>query len=80
MFTEALEDEGSSWDDVVARTLNDDQMESFFDNGLSDTDRFPFALWTADRVYYTCKHLDAEWVGSAPRNPCSQDIKNVHGG
>ena len=73
----------------VARERND-PMEQFtcsisnheltreFDDGFGCGEGTPFYAWTAQRVYFAVVYDGAEWVGSVPRNPCSE--KAIHHG
>ncbi len=39
-----------------------------------------FTAWTANRVYFPMGYDGAEWVGSAPRNPCEEATGHIGGG
>jgi len=79
LITEALQEDGSSWDDVVAHTFQADQLDRGFDSGYGGEEGCPFTLWTSRRVYFPCCYDGAEWVSSAPRDPCEEAMRHVGG-
>ena len=66
-------------DELVACTLTEEEMGAEFDNGYGWSEGKPFTAWTEKRVYFPIVYDGAEWVGSAPRNPCSE-ATNHQGG
>lgn len=74
----ALEAHGESWSDVITCTLTPEEREVVFDDGYGSIEGKPFTAWTKDWVYFPVCYDGAEWVGSAPRNPC--DIATEHQG
>lgn len=75
-----LEGHGESWKDVIANTLSQEEMLEEFDDGYGGTEGRSFTLWTAKRVYFPICYDGAEWVGSAPRNPCDEKCEHQGGG
>ena len=75
-----LVENGESWDDVVHHTLNDIELHRRFDDGFGGECGSPFTLWTEKRVYFPLCYDGAEWVGSAPRNPCDEKTRHQGGG
>lgn len=77
MLQEAMEDRGEDFSTVVC-TLTEDQLKRKFYAGFGETEGKPFTAWGKDWVYFPVCFDGAEWVGSAPRNPC--DIATDHQG
>ena len=65
-LTTALADNDETWDDVVASNLDDEQMDTIFDD-----EGYHFYVWTKDRVYYTDTLDDCYglFINYLPRNP-----------
>lgn len=59
-------------------TLDDEGLDRCFGCGYGVSEGAPFTAWTEERVYFPIVYDGAEWVGSAPRNPC--DEATVHHG
>jgi len=57
----------------------EEEMAREFDDGYGSGQGAPFHAWTAQRVYFAVVYDGAEWVGSVPRNPCSEETQH-HGG
>ena len=68
-----------TWDDVVSCTLSQKKLLRKFDAGYGGSEGEPFTLWTKNRVYFPVVYDGAEWVGSAPRNPCKEATKHQGG-
>jgi hypothetical protein len=51
-----------------------------FDAGYGSPHGPRFTAWTTQRVYFPVVYDGAEWVGSAPRNPCDEATEHVGGG
>jgi hypothetical protein len=45
-------------------------LDREFDCGFGTTNGEPFTAWSDKWVYFPIVYDGAEWVGSAPRNPC----------
>lgn len=43
-----------------------------FHTGYGESCGCAFTAWTETRVYFPVVYDGAEWVGSAPRNPCDE--------
>jgi hypothetical protein len=78
LIGEALAKNSEGWADVVGSTLSPYDMQVLFDNGYGNAEGKPFTMWTNNRVYFPVCYDGAEWVGSAPRNPC--DVVTGHQG
>lgn len=70
---------GDTWDDVIATTLTDKQFDTEFNAGFGGSEGCPFTLWTKRRVYFPVVYDGAEWVCSAPRDPCDEVCVHVGG-
>ena len=70
MLNESLIEHGEGLADVVGNTMTDEQMDKDFDSSYGCAEGCPFTVWTTNRVYFPVVYDGAEWVGSAPRNPC----------
>lgn len=80
-WNEMLKDEFNERGDDFAKmqtTLSDEELVKEFDDGYGGSEGEPFAAWGEKFVYFPVVYDGAEWVGSAPRNPC--DIKCSHVG
>ena len=64
---------------VVATTLTEEQYDKEFDRGFGGVEGCSFTLWTKDRVYFPIMYDGAEYVGSAPRNPCDEACEHQGG-
>lgn len=75
MLKEAMEENG---DDFASRicTLSEDELKVRFDGGYGGNEGAPFTAWGANRVYFPLCYDGAEWVGSAPRNPCDESMRH----
>ena len=79
LLTDALTDQGETWEDVVESTLTDEALERRFDDGYGGSEGCAFTLWTFNRVYFPVVYDGAEWVSSVPRNPCDEATSHVGG-
>lgn len=68
---------GETFDDVVACTLSDEELDREFNSSYGSTDGSPFTLWTEKRVYFPACYDGYEWADSAPRNPCDEAMSHV---
>lgn len=78
-ISEALDQNGEKWSDVLAYTLTHEELNREFDSGYGRPNGPPFTLWTANRVYFPIMYDGSEWVGSAPRNPCDEAMRHQGG-
>ena len=70
---------GESLPALVGNTMTDADMDDRFYPGFGSSSGCAFTAWTADRVYFPVVYDGAEWVGSAPRNPCGEATEHVGG-
>ena len=71
--------EAAGDDVIIASTLTDEEMDKCFDSGYGGSEGSPFTAWSETRVYFPVVYDGAEWVGSAPRNPCNEKTYHVGG-
>ena len=64
----------------IKTTLTVGQLEESFDSGYGGTNGEPFTAWGEKYVYFPICYDGAEWVGSAPRNPCDEKTPHQGGG
>ena len=79
LITEEMANHGEVWGDVEHCTLDRDGLLVRFYSGFGGADGKPFTLWTKTRVYFPVVYDGAEWVGSAPRNPCDEATRHQGG-
>lgn len=80
MISEHMKEFGESFDDLVECTIDDEELSREFYDGYGGEEGSPFTLWTNNRVYFPVCYDGAEWVGSAPRNPCNESCRHFGGG
>ncbi len=56
-----------------------DYNKSWIDTGHGGEQGQPFTVWTERRVYFPLCYDGAEWVGSAPRDPCDEALRHQGG-
>lgn len=66
-----------AFEDLII-SIAEGELDREFDNGYGGSRGAPFTAWGPNHVYFPIVYDGAEWVGSAPRNPC--DIKLAHQG
>ena len=79
LITDEMKERGESWEDVVACTLTDEELDAEFDDGLGLIEGKSFTLWTKKRVYFPWAYDGSEYCGSAPRDPCDEATRHVGG-
>ena len=67
------------WEDVLACTLSEEELDRPFDSGYGVVEGAPFTLWTGERVYFPCQYDGSEWVASVQRNPSYLPTSHVGG-
>ncbi len=60
-------------------TLTVKELNKDFDAGFGGTEGTPFTAWGEKYVYFPICYDGAEWVGSAPRNPCDEKCEHQGG-
>lgn len=69
MLSNALKDNGESWDDVEANTMTEEEMAKEFYSGFGEPEGRPFTVWTKRSVYFPVCHDGSESVGRVSRHP-----------
>ncbi|QRY43157.1 hypothetical protein JVX93_21675 [Mycolicibacterium boenickei] len=82
----------TTWRELIEQELKDHPGEQVievapyesvldvkFHNGYGSPEGPTFTAWTQNRVLFPVCYDGAEWVGSAPRNPCAEDTPHVGG-
>jgi len=72
--------EAANSEEIIACTLNDEELEECFDTGFGGHEGKPFTAWSENYVYFPVVYDGAEWVGRAPRNPCNNSTDHQGGG
>ena len=72
-------DENDDPGPIISCTINDDQLNKEFYSGYGGPEGQPFTAWSAQYVYFPICYDGAEWVGSAPRNPCDTSLGHQGG-
>lgn len=76
LLSEALLQNGETWDDVVSNTMSDREMEDYFDSWNGGDESCPFTIWTTDNVYFPLCPGCAGWIGSVSRTPNGKPTKH----
>jgi hypothetical protein len=63
----------------MVTTLTEDGLNREFNDGYGGSEGEPFTAWGEKYVYFPVVYDGAEWVGSAPRNPCDEKCSHVGG-
>lgn len=79
LLTDALKQNGESWNDVESSTLTDKQLKRKFDAGYGGSEGDPFTAWTKNRVYFPAVYDGKEWVASVARNPDGKPTDHIGG-
>lgn len=81
LISDAMDEHGDTWDDVVSSTLSDSDLDAGFDpNHGTFAQGRSFTLWTAKRVYFPAGYDGSEWAESVSREPDGKPTKHVGGG
>jgi len=71
MLREAFADRKEDFKSMVC-TLTEEEQNVEFYSGFGGSEGKPFTAWGEKYVYFPIVYDGAEWVGSAPRNPCDE--------
>jgi hypothetical protein len=66
-------------DVLISCTLREDELDVKFDDGFGGSEGKKFTAWGEKYVYFPVVYDGAEWVGSAPRNPCDEATEHQGG-
>lgn len=93
LLTGALESHSETWADIISivggpnreygdqdEVVPDNWLDVTFDSSYGGTEGHAFTAWTKDWVYFPICYDGSEWVGWAPRNPCSTAMHHQGGG
>lgn len=70
LIVEQMTKHDETWDQVVASTLDDAQLDrKFYDGYGGRYDEPAWTLWTVSRVYFPVYFVGASWVKSVARDP-----------
>jgi len=84
----------TTWKKILIKTLKENKerfkdieyifpedlkLDKKFDPGFGGYEGEPFTVWTKNFVYFPVGYDGAEWVGSAPRNPCKVAMEHQGG-
>lgn len=75
---ELMESDGEDFSKMVC-TLTEEQMKVEFDDGYGSSEGQPFTAWGEKWVYFPIVYDGSEWIGHAPRNPCSISMSHQGG-
>ena len=79
MITEEMAKHGETWNDVVACTLTEKELDRQFDDDYGAAKGKWFTLWTTHRVYFPAVYDGLEWCDSVSRNPDGKPTGHVGG-
>jgi hypothetical protein len=80
LIKSAMERSGDAWENAVATTIPDSELEREFDAGYGTTQGTPFLFWSKTRVYFAVQYDGSEWVESVPREPTEEKARHFGGG
>lgn len=78
MLKEAFANNKEDYSKMVT-TLTEEELNKEFNDGYGCSEGEPFTSWGEKYVYFPVVYDGAEWVGSAPRNPCDEKCFHVGG-
>jgi len=79
LLKSAFELNGDDFEKMTT-TLSKEELVEEFDCGYGGVKGKPFTAWGEKYVYFPIRYDGAEWVGSAPRNPCAEKMRHQGGG
>ena len=79
MLQEKFEENKEDFSKMVT-TLTEEELNKEFDDGYGGTEGADFTSWGEKYVYFPICYDGAEWVGTAPRNPCEEKMAHQGGG
>lgn len=71
--------QGHPGEDVIEVAPSESVLDVEFSNSYGSPEGSTFTAWTQNRVLFPVCYDGAEWVGSAPRNPCDEETMHVGG-
>lgn len=83
MIDSAMNENGESWEDVVANTMTDEEMDKAMDKDFASgyflIQGCTFTVWTNKSVYFPACDGIVEWVERISRNPDGKPTKHIGG-
>ena len=80
LILKAMREHGESLGDIIANTLNEQEMGIKFPRGhKAGLEGQPFTIWTNNRVYFPAVYDGSEWVESVSRNPDGKATHHIGG-
>jgi len=67
-----MKEHGDSLDRIISTSPPDLDLDYEFDHGFGSPECPCFIIWTLERVYFPHDYDGADYVLSAPRNPCME--------
>jgi hypothetical protein len=78
-LVDALRAREETFADIVANTMDDEDMDKRFHDGFGASEGCAFTVWTLNHVYFPAVYDGSEWVESVPRNPNGEVTTHVGG-
>lgn len=78
LLEDAFKSRGEDFSKMVS-TMTDEELDTRFDTGYGGHEGCAFTAWGDKYVYFPIVYDGAEWVGSAPRNPCDEASEHQGG-
>ncbi len=78
MLKEAFESNKEDYSKMIT-TLSGKELTRDFNCGFGSSNGDSFTAWGEKYVYFPVVYDGAEWVGSAPRNPCNETTPHMGG-
>lgn len=80
LLTHELKQNFETFDDLIKIAIPPGHLDLEFDSSYGAPEGCPFTAWSENFVYFPIQYDGAEWVGSAPRNPCDMTTEHQGGG
>ncbi len=79
LISDSLKENRDDWENLVAITLSEDELDREFDDGYGGTEGRYFTAWTEDNVYFPIVYDGGEWCGRVPRHPNGEALEHQGG-
>lgn len=80
LLQRALKFNEETFEDIVANTMTEVDMDQEFNAGWGTPEGCPFTIWTEKNVYFPACYDGSEWVASVSRNPDGHPTDHIGGG
>lgn len=77
LISEEFESSNDTWEDVVACTLSETELDVEFYGDYGELNGKPFTLWTKKRVYFPITYVGLGHVRSAVRDPDGKPTMHI---